>query len=70
MLFAAEHRDEILPLISACADRSIACEQLVQKCKFDPRQAQAVLDMRLHSFTTKSLAALVDELRMAHAPAR
>lgn len=67
MLFAAEHRDVIVRLVSGCADRSIASKLLVQKCQYTPRQAQAVLDMRIHSFTSKSVAALVDELRKSQA---
>lgn len=67
MLFAAENRDEIMKFLSECRDRRAAHQQLVKKCGLSPRQAEAVLEMRLHTMTQKSIEELKDELRKASA---
>ncbi len=63
MVFAAEHRDEILPVVGQCKDRTAARQKLVRICRVSERQAEAILEMRLHSMTRKSVATMIDELK-------
>ena len=63
MVFATQHHQDILQLISQCVGRKAAREQLVKKCRVSPRQAEAILDMRLDTMTKRSVEALIDELR-------
>ena len=63
MVFAAEHRDEILPVVGQCKDRTAARQKLVRVCRVSERQAEAILEMRLHSMTRKSVATMIDELQ-------
>ncbi|MSU60243.1 MAG: hypothetical protein EXS35_19080 [Pedosphaera sp.] len=65
MVFAAQHREELLRLFAQCPDRKFARAQLVKKCRVSPQQAEAILEMRLHMMTRKSVEELVDELRAA-----
>ena len=62
MVFAAEHRDEILRAVGQCKDRPAAVQKLVRMCRVSERQADAILEMRLHSMTRKSVATMMDEL--------
>lgn len=63
MIFAAEHREQIMRLLSNCADREAARQRLAEKCKLPLRQAEAVLEMRLGTMVKTSVDELIDELR-------
>ncbi|MFH1715526.1 MAG: DNA gyrase subunit A [Elusimicrobiota bacterium] len=61
LLKAIDYMDEIIKLIRASQDGDIARVQLMAKYSFSKRQAQAILDMRLHQLTALERGKLEEE---------
>jgi DNA gyrase subunit A len=59
---ALDHLDEIIVLIRAAADASIARSELMLRFDLSERQAQAILDMRLRALTAMERQRVLDEL--------
>ena len=60
---ALDHIDVIIKLIRASMDRNDARERLMEKFSFSERQANAILDMRLHQLANLERKKIEDELK-------
>ncbi len=60
---ALDHIDAIIALIKASLDRNDARERLIKKFSFSERQANAILDMRLHQLANLERKKIEDELK-------
>jgi DNA gyrase subunit A len=59
---ALDHLDEIIALIRAAPNASVARGQLMERFALSERQAQAILDMRLRALTAMERQRVLDEL--------
>lgn len=60
---ALDHIDAIIKLIKASSDRNDARDRLMKQFLFSERQAQAILDMRLHQLANLERKKIEDELK-------
>ena len=61
LVWAVEHRSEVIESVYASADMQAARKALMAKFYFTEEQAQAIMDMRLRAFTEKERKKLKEE---------
>ncbi len=61
LVWAVEHRSEVIESVYASADMQAARKALMAKFYFTEEQAQAIMDMRLRVFTEKERKKLKEE---------
>lgn len=61
LVWAVEHRSEVIESVYASADMQAARKALMAKFHFTEEQAQAIMDMRLRAFTEKERKKLKEE---------
>lgn len=61
LVWAVEHRSEVIESVYASADMQAARKALMAKFDFTEEQAQAIIDMRLRVFTEKEREKLKEE---------
>jgi len=61
LVWAVEHRREVIESVYASADMQAARKALMAKFYFTEEQAQAIMDMRLRVFTEKERKKLKEE---------